>query len=106
MKKSKTNFDEKKFIQDVESGKIKGSYIPPETAPASERMKYNICREFVQYIRENGIKQRDFADFLGEDETVISRVVHYRVEDISLNKLVNWHEKIFPETTSIRTKIA
>ncbi len=60
MKKSKTEFDEKKFIEDVESGKIKGSYIPPETAPASERMKYNICQAFVRYIREKGINMKRY----------------------------------------------
>ncbi|PIR21673.1 MAG: hypothetical protein COV44_11910 [Deltaproteobacteria bacterium CG11_big_fil_rev_8_21_14_0_20_45_16] len=90
------------FLKDVESGKIEGSYALPSDASQLDRVKYSLCRDFVAHLRKAKISQRDLAKTLETDEARISEVVHYKIWLFSADQLIAWHEKLFPETTSIR----
>ena len=81
---------------------IEPSYALPSNASQLDKTKYALCRDFVVYLREEGIPQRQLADKLCTDEARISEIVNYKLWVINTDNLFKWHEKICPKMTSIQ----
>lgn len=94
--------DIKAFLDDVESGKIEGSYGLPKNATHLDRLKYSLCRDFVRYLSTEGLTQRDLARDLGVNEARVSEIVNYKIWLLSADALIDLHSKIYPEVTGIR----
>ncbi|MCB9093385.1 MAG: XRE family transcriptional regulator [Halobacteriovoraceae bacterium] len=77
----------------------------PKKATVAERMKYDLCQNFVIYLQESGITQRELAQKLGVSETVVSRILHYHIEDFTIDRLVNYTGILFSDA-KIRFDIA
>lgn len=101
-KKLKTKEEEESFLKQVREGEIEGSFVLPENASHKDRMKFKLCEDFVLYLKKEEMTQQELADELGIDKARISDIVHYRIENYTLDRLVDWHEKLFPEMTSIK----
>ena len=98
MRPSKNERDEmrKKFEA------MEPSYALPPNASQLDKTKFYLCRDFVVYLREEKMTQRELADRLGIDEARVSEIVNYKLWVINTDNLFKWHENICPDTTSIR----
>jgi predicted XRE-type DNA-binding protein len=76
-----------------------GSRLLPPNATAVERAKYNLCREFVIYLQEKKMTQRDLAKKLKTTEARISEIVHYHLDKVTTDRLVGYLGVIRPEFT-------
>ena len=101
-RKFKTKKEEEKFIKEVKEGKVEGSFVLPRNASHKERIKFKLCEDFLLYLKEHDMSQKELADFLGIDKARVSDIIHYRTKDYTLDRLVDWHEKLFPDADSIK----
>lgn len=62
----------------------------PADATEKDRIKYGLCAEFVKYMNQHKITQRELAKRIGTDEALVSKVVHYYIEEFSLDRLYDF----------------
>ena len=73
---------------------IKGSNGLPENASSVDRVKYALCEQFVKYAIKNNVSQRQLASELAVSESRVSQIVHYNIQKITIDKLVELLERI------------
>ncbi len=77
-------------------GKRKSSGLLPPDASSLDKTKYELCRRLATYMREEGLTQRELAKKLGVVESRVSEVLHYRIQKITLDRLVKYHQVLDP----------
>ena len=77
--------------------KAEGSLMLSPKATPLEKLRYEICKQFVIYQREHDLKCKDLAKFVGVDESLMSKVLRYRHQRFSTDKLVEMLTKIYPK---------
>ncbi len=77
--------------------KARGSLALSPNATPLEKFRYEICRQFVIYQREHGLKCKELAKLVGVDESLMSKVLRYRHERFSTDKLIEMLSKIYPK---------
>ncbi len=79
-----------------------GDFAVPANATKIDLAKYEICQLIAKHRRERDLMQKELAERIGVDESRISDILHGKIESFTLDRLVNYGEKIFP---SLRIKI-
>ena len=77
--------------------KVEGSLMLSPDATPIEKLRYEICRQFVIYQRKNELKCKDLAKLVGVDESLMSKVLRYRHRRFSTDKLIEMLSKIHPK---------
>ncbi len=77
-------------------GKRKGAGLLPPGASSLDKTKYDLCRRLAVYMREEDLTQRELAKKLGVVESRVSEVLHYRIQKITLDRLVKYHQVLNP----------
>jgi predicted XRE-type DNA-binding protein len=65
-------------------------------ATAMDRAKWDLCAEFVKYLRVEEISQRELAKRLTVSEARVSEIVHYRLKKLTAEQLLKYLERIKP----------
>lgn len=93
-----------KFPSEAELAKVRkklekaeGSVILSSKATPLEKFRYEICKQFVIYKRENNLKTKELAKLIGVDESVMSKVLRYRNDRFSTDKLIEMLSVIYPK---------
>jgi predicted XRE-type DNA-binding protein len=76
---------------------VEGSYILQPDASAGDKVKYEICRNFIMFMHKKGLTQRELAGIVSIPETRISEIVHYRIAKFTIDKLLSYYEKLNPK---------
>lgn len=63
--------------------------IDRQNASAVDKIKYDLCREFVDYILSNKISQVELANKLGIDKARVNKIIKYRIEVFTIDKLLS-----------------
>ena len=99
-KDSKINWPPEKELAKIRkklsSPKMMASSMLPENAPLSDRVKFALCKELVKFINATEISQKEFAKILKINETEMSRVLHYKIERYTIERLMSYVEVINP----------
>ncbi|UXR64714.1 helix-turn-helix domain-containing protein [Bdellovibrio bacteriovorus] len=77
--------------------KAEGAQLLSPDATPLEKLRYEICRQFVIYQREHGLKAKELAKIVGVDESIISKVLRYRNDRFTTDKLMEMLAKIYPK---------
>jgi len=80
----------------VQLEKAEGSLSLAEDASALERFRFDICQRFVAYKLTNKINQKELAKVLGIDEPKVSKILRYRIEEFSTDRLIDLYSKLNP----------
>lgn len=100
---SSVRYPNEKDIQNVfkklSSDDVMGSSVIPEDAPESDKIKYKLCSLIVKYKLSKNLSQKDLAEKLGLDEPETSRVLHYKIERYSIERLLSYAITIYPKLT-------
>jgi predicted XRE-type DNA-binding protein len=75
------------------------SHDLPPNATEKDRIKYGLCSEFVKYMNQHDITQRELAKRIGIDEALVSKVVRYRIGEFSLDRLYDFLNTLDPSLT-------
>ena len=77
-------------------GKKKGAGLLPPGASSLDKTKYDLCRRLLVYMRENDLSQRELAKKLGVVESRVSEILRYRIQKVTLDRLVKYHQTLDP----------
>ena len=102
MKKTNQNNwpDEKKLAairERLSSDAVMGSTVLAHDAPLADRIKENLCSKIVQFQIKSQITQKDLAIRLNVDEPEMSRILHYKIERYSIDRLLGYLEILYPQ---------
>ena len=103
----KAKFPSQEDIKTISKKLSKGaaSATLPPNASDLEKLKYEICKAFVRYKQIHGFSQRDLAKELGINESIVSKVLHYKIESFTVDRLMRFLEKI-ESKVSVKVKVA
>lgn len=69
----------------------------PPNASVADQVKYKICEKFSAYILDKNISQAELARQIGVDPSRINEIVKYRIDLFTIDKLVNFAERLDPK---------
>lgn len=85
------------IVKELSSDKIEGSFVISKDAPLSDKVKYELCRKILEYRRIHDLSQKDLAKKLSLDEPEISRVLHYKIDRYSIERLISYVAILYPK---------
>jgi len=99
MAKQKTNWPDQTELKAINKklAKAKGSAGLSPNADPLDRTKYALCGEFVKYCLAHNISQRDIATQLDVSESRISEIVRYRIDKLTVDRLIKYLGKLNPK---------
>lgn len=74
-------------------------------ATSLEKLKYEICKAFVRYKQIHHLSQRDLAELLHVNESIVSKIVHYKIEIFTVDRLMKYLSMIDSQI-SFQVKVA
>jgi predicted XRE-type DNA-binding protein len=103
----KTNFPSEKELKEMRELLSKGdaSRLLPKNASATDKVKFLICEKILDYKLSNKLTQRALSEKLGENESLVSKVVHYHIDEFTIDRLLKFLNVIYPNMT-IDLKVA
>lgn len=99
------NYPSKKKLKEIDRKlkNLEGTLMVGPSSTPSEKFRWDLCQNLVQYMVAKGLSQIEFAKLLGIDQARVSEIVHHRVDKVSTDKLFVYNEKINPK---VQFKIA
>ncbi len=94
-----TKFPSEKELKEVRAALDKGPatrMLSPD-ASSVERLKFSLCEQFVSYLLDHKLTQRELAEKIGIDESLMSKIVHYHFDDFTIDRLVKYLSALFPK---------
>ncbi len=77
--------------------KCEGSLMLSPDATELDKFRFEICKQFVIYAQEYNLKSKELAKIVGVDESIMSKVLRYRNERFTTDKLIEMLSKIYPK---------
>ena len=99
MAKQKNNWPSKAELKATAQklAKAKGTAALSPDANILDKTKYTLCEEFVKYCLAHNYSQRDVAALLDINESRISEIVRYRIEKLTVDRLLKYLSKLNPK---------
>ena len=76
-----------------------GTRLLSKDASPSDILKFDLCKRFVIFRREKELSQKELVEKLGIDPAQMSKVLHYHIDEFSVDFLLGLLLKIRPKTT-------
>lgn len=94
-----TKFPSEKELKEVRAALDKApvSRMLSPNASSVERLKFSLCEQFVSYLLDHKLTQRELAEQIGIDESLMSKIVHYNFDDFTIDRLVKYLSVLFPK---------
>lgn len=70
--------------------------LPPNASKA-DRLKYELCKQFVMHLNREQISQKDLAEKLGIEPARLNEIVKYRIDLFTVDRLLGYLELLDPE---------
>ena len=96
---NKTKFPSDAELKEMSDLLSKGPASKPLSKKATpvDKIKYQICKEFVVYKNSHKITQKTMAEKIGTDEALMSKILHYNIEEFTIDRLVKFLSILRPD---------
>lgn len=91
--------DLKEILKKLSADDVLGSTVMPKNAPESDKIKYKLCRKILEYKINKNLTQKELAEKIGLDEPDASRILHYKIERYSIERLLGYALVLYPKLT-------
>lgn len=91
--------DINEMIERLSSDDVLGSSVLPKNASEGDKIKFKLCAKILEYKMTKGLTQKELAKKLGLDEPEMSRVLHYKIERYSIERLLDYARILYPKLT-------
>jgi len=107
MTKKKVHFPSQKEIEEVLKELDKGLASRPlrPNATTLDRLKFDLCEQFVIYRLRTKIPQKTLAERLGIDPAPMSKILHYHYDEFTVDRLLRYLEVLHAKVT-VSVKVA
>ncbi|MEW6056287.1 MAG: XRE family transcriptional regulator [Bdellovibrionota bacterium] len=99
-KSSHTRWPDEKALSEMRdrlsSDKVQGSTVLGPDAQLVDRIKHDLCSKIVEFHLNSKLSQRALAEKLGVDEPEMSRILHYKIERYTIDRLLGYLEILYP----------
>jgi predicted XRE-type DNA-binding protein len=75
----------------------------PVNASKTDQLKYELCKQFVMYLRKHEMTQKELAEQLDMEPARLNEIVKYRIELFAVDRLLDYLEELKPD---IRVTVA
>ena len=82
---------------DHKLSKVDGTLMVGPSSSPSEKFRWELCQGLLRHMHSQGLTQIEFAELLGIDQARVSEIVNHRIDKVSTDKLISYHEKINPK---------
>jgi predicted XRE-type DNA-binding protein len=82
----------RKKLENVEPTRV----LAPD-ASKTDRLKYDLCKQFVVHLNREKISQKDLAEKLGIEPARLNEIVKYRIDLFTVDRLLGYLELLNPE---------
>ena len=95
-----TKFPNEKELKEARAAldKAPASRMLPFNASSVDRLKFSLCEQFVSYLLDHKLSQRELAERIGVVESLMSKIVHYNFDDFTIDRLVKYLSILFPKS--------
>ena len=76
--------------------------IDYKAASKIDVLKHKLCREFVEILINEKISQAELAERLNTDRAILNKIIHYRIENFTIDRLLELLARIKPIEISIK----
>ena len=76
---------------------IEPTRVLPKDASKTDRLKQDLCKQFVIYLREHQVNQKELAEKLEIEPARINEIVKYKIELFTVDRLLGYLEKLNPD---------
>ena len=101
MKKKKESSLTKEWITPELRDHLSYEYMPGsellKNVNLVDQIKYQLCAQIVRYHLGNEIPQADLAKTLGVDAPEMSRLLHYKIDRYTIDRLIRYVEILYPK---------
>ena len=66
------------------------------TASSADKLKYELCKQFVVYLRKHEMTQKELAEQLDIEPARLNEIVKYRIELFAVDRLLDYLERLKP----------
>ena len=80
-----------KVMKNIKKGKMKPTMVVGKDASPMDKMKFNICQQIIRFKRMNDYTNKELAEIIGVGPSVISRVLHCRIERFKIDSLLGYY---------------
>ncbi len=87
-----------KKLQDMDEKlkNVEGSIALPKNATYVDRLKYDLCKRIIAYVRVHRVTQVELADKLGIDPARVSEITNYKIEKFTIDTLLTYNRSLNP----------
>lgn len=91
-------FPDKKTLSKIRKQleNAEGSLALPSNATPLQKLKYEICKQFVIFKREQNLNNRELSKILNIDESLTSKILRYNIDRFTTDKLIELLSRIHP----------
>lgn len=69
----------------------------PADASKADKLKFELCKQFVIYIRKEGVSQLALAKELDIEPARLNEIVKYRIDLFTVDRLLDYVERLNPK---------
>ena len=77
--------------------KIEPVRLLPSDASKSDKLKFELCKQFVAHLQEEGVSQLALAKELDIEPARLNEVVKYRIDLFTVDRLLDYVQKLNPK---------
>lgn len=79
--------------------KVEPTRSLPKDASKSDKLKYELCRQFVKYLMKHEMTQKDLAEEIDIQPARLNEIVKYRIDLFTVDRLLDYAERLRPNLT-------
>jgi predicted XRE-type DNA-binding protein len=77
--------------------KLPAVRLLPSDASKADKLKFELCKQFVTYLQEEDISQLALAKQLEIDPARLNEIVKYRIDLFTVDRLLGYAEQLNPK---------
>ena len=76
--------------------KVEPTRSLPKDASKSDKLKYELCRQFVKYLMTHKMTQKELAKEIDIQPARMNEIVKYRIDLFTVDRLLDYAERLRP----------
>ena len=77
--------------------KVEPTRLLSPDASSADKLKFDLCKQFIIYLRTYDITQKELAERLGIEPARVNEIVKYKIELFTADRLMNYLEILNPK---------